>query len=262
VLRRAVQLALASEGEGIARASRVGRLCERLLELTPDEPWASLALAKSLVVLGEGAAARERLARVEASAPGSAPAAEAIAARLALDHPEVEQEVQSVLRAAHQAPAEALGDVAARARRVATLHASWPAWVAAAVAERRRARWAAARGALEVALEIAPGATIAHLELAEALLALDDAAGALEHAERVASTEGESPRALLVYARVLSALGRPEEARAIAERLAAMQPGGVDVRALVEMGPAKVKGKTWAARFAGALARVVRRGPT
>jgi len=259
VLRRAVQLALASEGEGIARASRVARLCERLLELMPEEPWASLALAKSLVVLGEGAAARGRLARIEASAPGSAPAAEAVAARLALDHPEAEQEVQSVLRAAHAAPVDALGDVAARARRVATLHGSWPAWVAAAVAERRRGRWAAARGALEVALEIAPGATIAHVELAEALLALDDAAGALEHAERVVSTEGESPRALLVLGRALFAAGRTAEARALADRLAAMQPADVDVRALVELAHAKPGRATWATRISGALAGALRR---
>jgi tetratricopeptide (TPR) repeat protein len=95
--------------------------------------------------------------------------------------------------------------VAARARRVATLHASWPAWGAAAVAERRRGRWAAARGALEVALEMAPGAVIAHVELAEALLELDDAAGALEHAERAVALEGESPRVTAVRARARKA---------------------------------------------------------
>jgi tetratricopeptide (TPR) repeat protein len=83
--------------------------------------------------------------------------------------------------------------------------------VAAAVAERRRGRWAAARGALEVALEMAPGAVVAHIELAEALLELDDAAGALEHAERAVALEGESPRVTLVKERARKAVRPPAE---------------------------------------------------
>jgi tetratricopeptide (TPR) repeat protein len=211
VLRRAVQIALATEGEGIARASRVAGLCGRLLEMAPGDAWASLALAKSQAALGDVAEARVRLAGIEQSAPRSAPAAEAQTARLAIDDPAVHQEVQRVLRAAQTAPPEELSDVAARARRVATLHASWPAWVAAAVAERRRGRWAAARGALEVALEMAPGAVVAHIELAEALLELDDAAGALEHAERAVALEGESPRVTLVKERARKAVRPPAE---------------------------------------------------
>jgi tetratricopeptide (TPR) repeat protein len=209
VLRRAVQLALATEGEGLSRASRVARLCGRLLEMNPGDAWASLALAKSQAVLGDVAEARVRLAGIEQSAPRSAPAAEAQTARLAIDDPAVHEEVQRVLKAAQTARSEELRDVAARARRVATLHASWPAWVAAAVAERRRGRWAAARGALEVALEMAPGASVAHVELAEALMELDDAAGALEHAERAVALEGESPRVTAVRDRARKAL-RPK----------------------------------------------------
>ena len=53
VLRRAVQIALATEGEGLARASRVAGLCGRLLEMIPNDGWASLALAKSQAVLGD-----------------------------------------------------------------------------------------------------------------------------------------------------------------------------------------------------------------
>ncbi len=207
VLRRAVQLALATEGEGLARASRVARLCGRLLEMIPDDAWASLALAKSQAVLGEVAAARVRLAGIEHAAPGSAPAAEAQTARLAIDDPVVHEEVQRVLKAAQTAPEAELEGVAARARRVATLHASWPAWLAAAVAERRRGRWAAARGALEVALEMAPGAAVAHVEMAETLLELDDAAAALEHAEKAATLEGESPRVTAVRQRVKQKAG-------------------------------------------------------
>ena len=216
VLRRAIQLAMATEGEGLARASRVARLSGRVLEMIPGDAWASLALARSQAVLGDVAAARVRLAGIEQSAPQSAPAAEAQAARLAIDDPAVHEEVQRVMKAAHTAPAEELEGVAARARRVATLHASWPAWVAAAVAERRRGRWAAARGALEVALEMAPGAAVAHVELAEALLELDDAAAALQHAEKAATLEGESPRVVAVRQRVKKAQGAAvkSEARA------------------------------------------------
>ncbi|HEY8088117.1 MAG TPA: tetratricopeptide repeat protein [Polyangiaceae bacterium] len=198
VLRRAIQLVIATEGEGIARASRVGRLCERLLEMIPDDPWASLALARSRIVLGDVAEARARLLAIEKSAPSSAQAAEAMAARFAIDDPRAEQEVQSVLRAAQSAAPSDLPDVSARARTIATLHGSWPAWVAAAVAERRQSRWPAAKAALDVALQIAPGAVIAHLELSEALLALGEVDGASRHARTVLTVEGESPRATAV----------------------------------------------------------------
>jgi len=75
------------------------------------------------------------------------------------------------------------------------------------VAERRRGRWAAARGALEVALEMAPGAAVSHVEMAEVLLELDDAATALEHAEKAATLEGESPRVTAVRQRVKQKAG-------------------------------------------------------
>jgi tetratricopeptide (TPR) repeat protein len=258
VLRRAVQLALASEGEGIARASRVARLCERLLEAVPDEPWASLALAKSQVVLGDMSEARARLLRLEEVAPRSAPAAEALAARFAIEEPAAELEVQSVLRAAQGAPDGALAEVAARARRLATLHGSWPAWVAAAVAERRRGRWDAARGALQVALEIAPGAVAAHLELAEALLVLADAPGAVQHAERVVSLEGESPRALSTMARALAAAGRPPDAREAAARALALQPESSEARALVERLREPAASSRWTDRLRAAFTRLWR----
>ena len=136
-----------------------------------------------------------------------------MAARFAIDEPSAELAVQSVLRAAQSASLEDLADVAARARSIATLHGSWPAWVAAAVAHRRLGRWTAARAALEVAVEIAPGAALAHVELAEALLALGDLAGAIEHAERARSLEGESPRATAVLAKARAPVATPWYAR-------------------------------------------------
>jgi tetratricopeptide (TPR) repeat protein len=234
VLRRGVQLALATESEGIARASRVAGLCGRLLEIAPDDPWAALALAKSLVVLGDVAGARARLAEIERAAPRSAPAAEAQLVRLAIDDAGAELELQSVLRAAHTAATNDLADVAARARRLATVHGGWLGWLAAAIADRRRGRAAAARGALDVALEIAPGAPAVHAELADVLLALDDAPAAVEHAERALSLEGESPRGLVVLARALAAAGRTADARDAVRRALAMDADNALARELEE----------------------------
>jgi tetratricopeptide (TPR) repeat protein len=249
VLLRATQLALATEAEGIARASRVGDLCRRLLAMVPAQPWALLALAKSQALLGEVDEARAGLASIERAAPNSAPAAEAQAARLAIDDPATHLEVQRMLRAAQQSADGELEGVVARARRVATLHASWLAWVAAAIAERRRGRWVAARGALEVALEIAPGAALAHVELSEALLRLDDPARALEHATRALALEGESPRGMSARARALEAAGRMPEAREAAARALAMQPESREARELVERLCAPAPARHWSARL-------------
>jgi tetratricopeptide (TPR) repeat protein len=261
VLQRAVELVLTTEADGIARASRVAGLCRRVLDMIPDQPWASLALAKSQAVLGDVMQARARLAGIERTAPQSAPAADAQAVRLAMDDPATHLEVQRVLRAAHSAPLDDMRDVAARARRVATLHASWTGWVAAAVAERRRGRWAAARGALEVALEMAPGAAVAHAELAEALLALDDAPGALEHAERAMALQGESPAVVSVKARALAALGRLPEAREAAARARAMDPANAEGAALVQRLRAPAAAEAWGVRWRSLLARWHRRAP-
>jgi tetratricopeptide (TPR) repeat protein len=232
VLRRAVQLALATEGEGIARASRVSRLCARLLEMIPADPWALLALAKSLVTLSDFDAARARLAEILRIAPRSAPAAEALLLKLTIEDGAGEQELQSVLRAAHLAVPDELEDVAARARRLATLYGSWLGWLAAAVAERRRGRTVAARGALDLALEIAPGAPVLHAELTEVLLAQDDAPAAVEHARNVVSLEGESARGLVTLGRALAAAGRLPEAREALKRALALEPENAHAKEL------------------------------
>jgi tetratricopeptide (TPR) repeat protein len=232
VLRRAVELSLATEADGLARASRVARMCERILEQMPDDSHASVALARALITLGDRRGARARLAQVDRADPHSAAAAEAQITRLALDDPGADREVQSVLRAARSASPNDLADVAARARRLATLHGAWPGWLAAAIAEQRQGRWVAARGALEVALETAPGASTAHVEIASVLLMLDDAPRALSHVERAMALEGQSPRALNVLARTLAASGRMNEARAVAKRALAERPDDEETQAL------------------------------
>ncbi|HEY4014828.1 MAG TPA: tetratricopeptide repeat protein [Polyangiaceae bacterium] len=233
VLRRAVQLAIATEGEGLARASRVAALCARLLDSAPADPWVSLALARSLVVLGDVAGARARLDDILRVAPSTAAGAEAQVMRLTIEHPDVDLDVRSVVRAAHTAELVRLADVAARARRVATLHHVWPGWLAAAVAERRLGRWTAARAALDVALEIAPGATVAHLEMTGVLIALDDPSEALRHAEKAVALEGETPRALGAMARALRAARKDDEALDAATRALALQPQSEEYKALL-----------------------------
>jgi len=249
VLRRAVQLALAAESDGIARAARVARLCERLLELTPGDWTAALALGRSRLALGGVDGARALFVEIERAAPGSAAAAEAQIERLGIDDRVASAELASVTRAAHTGGPADLPEIAARARRAATLRGLWAAWVAAAVAERRLGRFAAARAALEAALELAPGATAAHLEMAEVLLALDEAAPAVGHAERVIAVEGESPRSLSVLARALVADGRADEARELAQRLLAAQPDNEDARALVARLSAPPARPSWSERL-------------
>jgi tetratricopeptide (TPR) repeat protein len=235
VLRRAVQLAIAGEGEGLARASRLARLCERLLQHAPDDAPAALVLARSLVVLGERQQARLRLLQIEREVPTSASAAEAQVVRLALEDAGAQLELDSVLRAAASAPPDNLTDVAARARRLATLYGAWSGWLAAAVAERRRGRWAAARGALEVALEAAPGATSVHLEMVSVLIALEDASGAISHAERALTLEGETPRALRAHARALVAAGRGAQAREVITHALLLHPQDEELQALAAL---------------------------
>jgi tetratricopeptide (TPR) repeat protein len=255
LLRRAVQLALSTETDGLARAARVARLCERVLEAIPDDPQASLALARALIVLGDPGEARARLASIDRVAPESAAGAEAQVTRLALDDPDAERDLQRVLRAARSAPVEELTDVGARARRLATLHNAWPGWLAAGIAEHRRGRWTAARGALEVALETAPGAIAAHLELGGVLLELEDAPGAIAHAERALALEGDSPRVLGLLARALAASGREGEARAVMSRALAAHPDDEATRVLAARLRESPAAPGWRRRLRDALTR-------
>jgi tetratricopeptide (TPR) repeat protein len=195
LFRSAIRLVLDSEPEGLSRASRIARLCHRALAQSPNDAWVLVASARALLALGQRAEARAILERVERIAPASAPAADAQAARLALDHPRAELELQSVMRAAQRAPLEKLTEVIARARRLATEHDSWRGWLAVATAEGRRCRWVEARASLEIALERAPGAAAVHLEMASVMLALGEGSRARTHAEAAMAAEGPSPRA-------------------------------------------------------------------
>src|SRR5258705_8537599 len=86
-MRRAVQLALLGEPEGVARATRIASLARAILEVSPDDAAARVVLARGLAELGEKEVAVEQLAIVERTAPGSPAAAEAQRGRLVLRDP-------------------------------------------------------------------------------------------------------------------------------------------------------------------------------
>jgi tetratricopeptide (TPR) repeat protein len=218
VLRRAIHLALVSEAEGLARSARVAKLARALVDVAPDDAWGAFALAKALAQLGDTAEARTELLRVEHLAPATAVAAEAQRARFALDESDANRAIEASLRAALHSPEAELDEVAARARRQAREHGGWMPWLAAAVAERRQGRWAAARAASNAAIVAAPGCAAAHAELVTVNLGMNDSRAALRHAERALALEGETPRTLGLLARSLEAAGRGEEARSAVAR--------------------------------------------
>jgi tetratricopeptide (TPR) repeat protein len=237
----------------------VARLATRIVDAVPGDVWAALALARAQVTLGDRAAARARFAAIEQAAPATAAAAEAQASRAMLDDAQVEAQLQSVMRAAQSADAGELADVAARARRLAAAHALWPAWVSAAVAERRRGALASARAALAAAIELSPGATAAHLELAVVLVALGHAADALKHAERARELEGDAPRTLRVLAHALDAAGRREEAKAAAARAVALDADDAEGRALLDRLSKLPPRPSWIEKLGGAWRDLTRR---
>jgi tetratricopeptide (TPR) repeat protein len=236
VVRRAVQLAVATEVDGIPRAARIAKLATALVGHVPGDAWAHLVMAQARVRLGEIPAALEGFARVMQLAPASALAAEAQRERLACSDSRASLEVEAVLRAAESAELEALDGIAARARSLGAAHGVWTAPFASGVAERRLTRWTAARVAFGEALTLASGATPAHIELVDVCLALGDSAAALSHAERATQLEGRSPRVLVVLARALSAAGRAREAVDVAREALAQSPAEATLLAIVQRG--------------------------
>jgi tetratricopeptide (TPR) repeat protein len=234
VLRRAIQLSLAAEPEGIARASRVATLARALVDRVPNDAWARLVLARALAMTGDRAEAVKRLNEVERLAEQTSFAAEAQRGRLALEDPQVSLEIDSVLRAAYQAAAEDLETIAARAKSLATTHHAWHAWFALGIAERRRERWRPARDAFSTAISVAPGCTPAHMEIVAAHVALGDPEPALHHAKKACELEGESARTLAVLATALLAAGKREEATTAIDRALDLDATDEANRALAE----------------------------
>ncbi|MBX3189166.1 MAG: hypothetical protein KF819_19240 [Labilithrix sp.] len=234
VLKRAIQLSLAAEPEGIARAARVGKLAHALIERAPNDAWGLLVLARALAQTGDKIVAARRLLQVEELAPGSSYASEAQRARFALEEPRISLEIDAVLRAAYHAPTVDLDTICARARTLALHHTAWAAHFAAGIAERRLERWRAARDAFADAIRVSPGCTPAHMEIVAAHVALGDSESALEHARRACALDGESARALAVLATALLAAGHRDEALVAIDRALALDATDEANRALAE----------------------------
>jgi tetratricopeptide (TPR) repeat protein len=234
VLKRAIQLSLAAEPEGVARAARVGKLAHALVERVPNDAWATLALARALAQTGDKIAAIRRLAQVEELAPASSLAAEAQRARFALEDPQASLELDAVLRAAYHAPLDDLEAIAVRARKLAMVHSAWAAYFAVGIAERRLESWRAARDAFGEALRVSPGCTPAHLEIVGAHVALENAEAALDHAQRACELDGDTARTLAVLATALLAAGQRDEALDAIDRSLSLDATDEANRALAE----------------------------
>jgi Flp pilus assembly protein TadD len=232
VLRRAIHLSLATEADGVARAARVASLSSALVERAPVDAWACLMLARASLQMGDKARALDQLGRVQTLAPHSVFAAEAQRGCFALSDPHAAMEVDSILRAGYSASASDLEVLAARARRLATLHSVWSTWFTVGIVERRRERWRAAREAFERAVALAMGSTPAHAELVGACIALGDSAAALSHAERVCALDGQTPRTLGVLATALMAAKRWDDAEAAISQALRLDPSDASNAAL------------------------------
>jgi tetratricopeptide (TPR) repeat protein len=225
ILRRAIVLALASETEGVARASRVATLARRLLERVSNDAWAMLALARASSDMGERSEAIALLLAVEEGAVKSALAGEAARLRFAIESPLPSQELEAVLRASMSSETRDLAQLRTRARRLAEAHEGfWLAHYAVGIAERRSGEWASARAAFERVLTRCEGYVAAHMELVAACMALGDHEAAIAYAERACSLEGEGPRTSGALAAAFFAAGRRDEALAAVNRALAVDP--------------------------------------
>jgi tetratricopeptide (TPR) repeat protein len=234
VLRRAIQLVLETEPDGLHREARVARLARTLVSLVPRDPWASLVLANASKELGERDIAIERYGAVVALAAWSPFAAEAQRLRLALEQPQAALEIEAVLRAARSAPKEDLSVIAARAGRLAEAHQSWVAYMAEGIAFGRIEAWNESLRAFERAVGISPGATLAHVEFARALIAFGAPNLATARAESAIKSGGEDAQAYVVLAAAHLANREPAEAERAIARALALDPSDEAHRALAE----------------------------
>jgi tetratricopeptide (TPR) repeat protein len=233
-LRQALELAMLSEPDGVARAARMERLARALLASTPRDGWATLALARSLVKLGDLPSASALLVRLEVDARESLAGAEAQLGRFALANADEAEIIDATLRSAETAAVADLEAVVVRARRLADAHALWTAYLAAGIALRRLGRHEAARGDLLCGIVASPGAAPLFAELARACAALSLPQEALEHADRARALAGDTPKTMLARYEALRASGRTDEAAALATDAAARFPDDADLAIAVQ----------------------------
>ncbi|MCA9590592.1 MAG: hypothetical protein KC657_35065, partial [Myxococcales bacterium] len=234
VIRRAIQLALSAEPDGVARAARLAKLAATFLDRSAPDPWVTLVLGRALAQTGETMAAARRLAQVEEIAPDSTYASDAQRARFAIEDPKTSAEVEAVLRASYTVPADDLETLCTRARGLAASSDAWVAHVATGIIERRLERWARARASFEAALARSPACVAAHMEIVGVCVAMDDAEHALKHARRAVMIEGETARTLAVLATALLCAGLRDEAKQAIDAALALDASDEANRALAE----------------------------
>jgi tetratricopeptide (TPR) repeat protein len=234
VIRRAIQLTLSAEPDGVARASRLVKLAATFLDRSPPDAWVTLVLGRALAQTGETMAAARRLSQVEELAPDSAFASDAQRARFAIEEPKISAEVEAVLRAAYSVPAEDLETLCTRARGLAASSDAWVAHVATGIVERRLERWARARASFEAALARSPACVAAHMEIVGVCVAMDDAEHALKHARRAVMIEGETARTLAVLATAMLCAGMRDEAKQAIDAALELDASDEANRALAE----------------------------
>ncbi len=172
VQRGAIDLALAFEPEGTARNARLATMLQRLVSLSPDDPWARLQLAKVRVQLNDIDAAIRQLRDIERSAPHTHYGAEARLARFRLEDATAAMELESALRAAFGSVASDLDGIVARGRRLSSAHEIWLADAITVEALRRKGDRRGARTALDLGLSRAPGSAL--LSMLGVVLFLDN----------------------------------------------------------------------------------------
>ena len=108
----------------------------------------------------------------------------------------------------------------------AELHETWTAWLSApALPKDDLAKLGScAKAACDRALAIAPGCTLAHVELVTIAAAASDSDAALRHAEGARDLEGETSRSLGALAAAYQCAGRLVEARVVAEKALLLEP--------------------------------------
>ena len=196
---RAIQLALASEPDGISRGRRASaKLARAIGAAQPDDAWAALVLARASTQLGQKSEARDLLSRVETHAPGTpmaAPRRSALGSRSKSRMQRFAVIEATLLRGTWKRAGEGpRRDRGARAtprdlaRRLARVVGGVGGRADARGGSSRRARRRTARSRSR------PGCSPAHAELASVAIGLRDGPRAVMHAEKTIALEGEQPR--------------------------------------------------------------------
>jgi tetratricopeptide (TPR) repeat protein len=221
LLRAAIQIAYATESEGLARAARLEKLLRATLVHVPDDLWVLVHLAQELVHLSKPEDALALLDRVDAVAGNTPLGAESARVRFRATDREGAALVDALVREAYDSPEAELGSLLERTGRAVGRYAIWSASLAHGVALARAHREAEALAFLRSALETGRGSPMVHHALGRVHAELGSPKEALAHAERTIALGGDAPAVFVLLGEALARLGRFDEARAIAHQLEA-----------------------------------------